>query len=236
MNLGDPETEATPADGVEEQEGVRKDSGPAEPAAGPGTGLDVTALGTEALRELVAELEEQANHLQDQVLRRQAELINYRRRVERERVELAAIAQAEMLRQLLPAIDDLERAIESDSQDLDSYHEGMKLIRRSLESILEKLGVERIEPTGQPFDPNRHEAVARHETDEVPDGQVIEVYQPGYRLEERLVRPATVAVAAAPAGPTDDREAGDADESDAEREEKGSDDLERRARNADTRR
>ena len=227
MSAEGPETKATPAEGVEEQDDARKDSGPAE-ATGQGAGLEAKPLSAKELRWRVAELEEQAENLQDQVLRRQAELINYRRRVERERIEFAAIAQAEMLRQLLPAIDDLERAIESDAQDLESYHEGMKLIRRRFESILEKLGVERMEPIGQPFDPNRHEAVARHETDEVPEGQVIEVYQPGYRLKERLVRPATVVVAAATAGP--------AGESDEERQKAGSNDPEKRAPNADPRR
>ena len=70
----------------------------------------------------------------------------------------------------------------------------MQIILRSVQKVLEKIGVERIEPEGEVFNPRYHEAIARHETNEVPEGQVLEVYQPGYRLNDRLIRPASVVV------------------------------------------
>jgi molecular chaperone GrpE len=132
--------------------------------------------------------------LTDQSLRRQAELINYRRRVQKEQAENATVAQVSLLGGLVPVIDDLERAVETESEDVGTYHEGMQIILRTVQQVLEKIGVERIEPKGVMFDPRYHEAIARHETNDVPEGEVLEVCQPGYRLNDRLIRPAKVIV------------------------------------------
>jgi len=105
------------------------------------------------------------------------------------------MGQIRLLEGLMPAIDDFERAVDAESTDTQAYHEGMQLIRRSLQKALEQVGVERIEPRGEKFDPNYHEAIARHETDEVPEGHVLDVYQAGYKLKDRLIRPAAVVVA-----------------------------------------
>ena len=157
--------------------------------------LELHPQSSEELEVRLEGVEAENERLQEQLLRSQAELVNYRRRVQKERAELTTVAQAELLAKLLPVIDDFERAAESEGESAEAYHEGMKLILRSAQALLETLGVERLEPAGEPFDPRYHEAIARHETDEVPDGEVIEVYQPGYRLGEKLVRPATVVVA-----------------------------------------
>lgn len=156
---------------------------------------DITRLSREELENELEVARAEIERLQDQSLRRQAELINYRRRVQRELAEAAQAGQGRLLELLLPVVDDFERAVESDVEDARAYHEGVQLILRSLHKALEQIGVERVEPVGETFDPTLHEAIARHETEEVPDGQIIEVYQPGYTLGDRLVRPASVVVA-----------------------------------------
>ena len=173
-----------------------------EQQVGPGAETEASgaAAAAEELSrdELDAQLElakAEIERLTDQSLRRQAELINYRRRVQKEQAQTVIAAQAALLEGLVPVIDDFERAVEAESKDADAYHEGMQIILRSVQKVLERIGVERIEPRGEAFDPRYHEAIARHETDEVPDGQVLEVYQAGYRLDDRLIRPASVVVA-----------------------------------------
>ncbi len=173
-----------------------------EQQVGPGAETEASgaAAAAEELSrdELDAQLElakAEIERLTDQSLRRQAELINYRRRVQKEQAQTVIAAQAALLEGLVPVIDDFERAVEAESKDADAYHEGMQIILRSVQKVLERIGVERIEPRGEAFDPRYHEAIARHETDEVPDGQVLDVYQAGYRLDDRLIRPASVVVA-----------------------------------------
>jgi molecular chaperone GrpE len=165
------------------------------PAADEIDALEVGELSREELENRFELAQAELERLQDQLLRRQAELINFRRRVQKERAELRGLAQVELLEDLLPVIDDFERAVETESEDARAYHEGMQLILRSVQGVLEKVGVERIDPRGEPFDPQFHEAIARQEVDDAPEGQVLDVYQTGYRLGDRLVRPATVIVA-----------------------------------------
>jgi len=157
--------------------------------------LDLTDMSRD---ELVGQLEiarAEIERLHDQSLRRQADLINFRRRAQKEQAGLAAVSQARLLEALVPMIDDLERAVETESEDARTYREGMQLIVRGMQKALENIGVERLEPRGEAFDPRFHEAIARHQTDEVPSGHVLDVFQPGYRLQDRLIRPATVVVA-----------------------------------------
>lgn len=146
----------------------------------------------------VRELEEQVAQLKDQLLRQQAELVNFRRRTERDRAELRQGSRAEVIRELLPVIDDFERAVEAGTDNVDAYRAGVELILRAMQDTLIRLGVSRIDPQGEPFDPHEHEAVEQQVTSEVPAGHVAAVYGPGYRLGERLLRPASVAVAAEP--------------------------------------
>jgi molecular chaperone GrpE len=189
----DEETTAAPGNGTEET-GAADGGDAVDPQRPLQEARDTQGLSRE---ELVADLQKagaEIERLQDQTLRRQAELANYRRRVQKEQADLAVVAQARLLAGLAPVIDDFERAVETESTDARAYHEGMEAILRGVHKVLEQIGVERLEPRGEPFDPRYHEAIARHETDEVPPGQVLEVLQPGYRLEGRLVRPATVVV------------------------------------------
>lgn len=193
MNDKEEEQTAEPADGGAGE-------GPADDGAGPdaaevGDRQDPRGLSRQDLEGELEVARAEIERLHDQSLRRQAELINYRRRVQREQSELAAVAQVRLLEGLVPVIDDFERAVDAESEDARAYHEGMQLILRRVQKVLEQIGVERLEPLGEAFDPRYHEAIARHQADDVPDGQVLDVYQPGYRLSERLIRPAVVAVA-----------------------------------------
>lgn len=146
----------------------------------------------------VRQLEQQVAELRDQLLRQQAELVNFRRRTERDRADLRTSSRADVLRELLPVIDDFERAVAAETDNLDAYRQGVELILRTLADTLDRLGVTRVDPLGEAFDPNEHEALDQQFTDEVPAGHVAAVYAPGYRLGDRLLRPASVGVAAAP--------------------------------------
>ena len=197
-------------------DGMPADPEMEQPAAIGHEASDLGELSREELENRFELAQAELERLQDQLLRRQAELVNFRRRVQKERIELRGLAQADLLEDLLPVIDDFERAVETESEDARAYHEGMQLILRSVLGVVEKVGLERIDPLGEPFDPQFHEAIARQEVDDAPEGQVLDVYQTGYRLGDRLVRPATVIVAyrgnaegAANAGETGAAEADD---------------------------
>ncbi|MGA9771109.1 MAG: nucleotide exchange factor GrpE [Blastocatellia bacterium] len=139
--------------------------------------------------------------LYDQLLRRQAEFENYRRRVDRERSETYTRARAEVLLELLPVIDNFERALaslETSVGDAESLRQGVELIHKQFKDALTKFGLEPVESVGKTFDPHVHEAVTIEPTDKHKENTVIEEFQRGYRLGERLLRPAKVKVASSP--------------------------------------
>jgi molecular chaperone GrpE len=136
--------------------------------------------------------------LQDQVLRGQAEFQNFRKRVEKERLEFAEYSSTEAVRALLPIVDDFERALKVESADRE-FRKGMQLILQRLYESLKKLGLEPMESVGQSFDPHIHHAVEMVETDQAPDHTILDEYQRGYKFKGRLLRPAMVKVAVAPA-------------------------------------
>ncbi len=130
--------------------------------------------------------------------RAKAEFTNYRKRQERER-ELARFETVgRIAKRYLPIVDDMERALKERPAEGDgaAWSEGIELIYRKLMNILEAEGISLIEAEGEMFDPNLHEAVVQTESDEHESGQVIEVLQPGYKMGERVLRPATVRIAA----------------------------------------
>ncbi len=137
--------------------------------------------------------------LQDRFTRRQAEFENFRRRVEREKTEFVQYASSEAVSAMLPILDDFERALKQESADRE-YQRGMELIYQRFLEALKKLGLEPINSVGQPFDPYIHQAIDRVETDEAEDHTILEEYQRGYNFKGRLLRPAMVRVAVAPAG------------------------------------
>lgn len=183
---------------AERDEGREEDSAPEASQAESGEGAD-------ALAQARAEIA----RLQEHVQRRQAELVNFRRRTERERVERREAERAAVLAELLPVVDDFERAVAAGEAEgsFETYREGVELILKAFHEQLVRLGLTRVEPVGELFDPNVHEAVERQVTSEVAEGHVAAVYKPGYQLGERLVRPAMVAVAVAPGEDGADRRA-----------------------------
>ncbi len=134
----------------------------------------------------------------DRLLRKSAEFDNYRKRVERERQEHANYAAADVLADLLPLVDDLERALASESAtDVDAYRKGVELIHKQMLDLLRRRGVTPIDAVGHQFDPNLHQAVTHEVVPGHPEGQVVEQFRRGYKLRNRLLRPAMVKVAKA---------------------------------------
>jgi molecular chaperone GrpE len=159
-----------------------------------------TAEATDAapgLTEEVVELRKDRDDLRDRLLRHAAEFDNYRKRVDRERRDTAQYAAVEFLQDLLPIIDDFERALQVDAAGAESYRQGLEIIHRGLMEMLRKRGVTPIEAVGTDFDPQVHQAVSYEEDPARRDGEVTEEFRRGYRLGERLLRPAMVKVAKA---------------------------------------
>lgn len=143
------------------------------------------------------QLQEERDEYHDLLLRKTAELDNYRKRVDRERRELAHAAATDLIQDLLPLVDDLERALDADvdTATAGSYREGVELIHRQLLEVLDKRGVTPIESTGQDFDPQLHQAVATDTSEGHRDGEVIDEMRRGYLLHGRLLRASMVRVA-----------------------------------------
>lgn len=135
--------------------------------------------------------------LHDRLLRAQAEFQNFKKRTERERVELFEYASMEAVRILLPVLDDFERATKSESSDKE-YAAGIELIYNRFYEALKKLGLEPMVSEGEPFDPQVHHAVDMVETKEAPDHTILEEYQRGYNFKGRMLRAAMVKVAVQP--------------------------------------
>jgi len=157
---------------------------------------------TEEIAELKAQAAK-AKETYDQLLRTAADFENFRKRAARERQDAVKFANESLLQKLIPVIDNFEMAIaaaaatqEGSAQSLQT---GVNMILSQLRSTLMEAGLEEIDATGKPFDPNFHEAVSQQETSDVPEGHVVQQLRKGYRLRERLLRPATVIVARKPA-------------------------------------
>jgi len=148
----------------------------------------------------VDELRRQLDEKQDRLLRALAEMDNMRRRVQREREDYTRYAAESLLRDLVPVLDNLDRAIAAAraTQEAAKVLEGVELIQRELLKALERHGVTRYSALGQPFDPTRHEATARVVSPDQPADTVVHEIAPGYLLNGRVLRPAQVAVAVAP--------------------------------------
>src|SRR6266478_2386791 len=144
----------------------------------------------------VAKLATDLEDLRQTLLRRQADFDNYRKRIERERAEDAKRTTARVVEALIPIVDGFEHALAAHREaEYENYRKGFELIYKQLRDNLAKLGVERIEPLGQHFDPHSHQAMDRTETNQAEDGTILQVYQPGYVFHGRVLRPAMVRVA-----------------------------------------
>ena len=135
--------------------------------------------------------------LADRLLRARAEFDNARRRAERERSDFLQFASMDLLREMLPVLDDFERALKVETADR-GYAKGVELIYQRLYETMKKLGLEPIETQGKQFDPNQHEAVQRVQTEEAEDQAILGELQRGYNFRGKLLRPAWVRVAVRP--------------------------------------
>jgi molecular chaperone GrpE len=144
-----------------------------------------------------ARLQRERDELKDLLLRKTAEFDNYRKRTDRERQTLSDAIAAEVLQELLPLVDDLERALKADAggEGAEAYRRGVELVLKQLEEILRKRGVTPIESLGADFDPHYHEAVSYEPAEGRREGEIIEDFRRGYMVGDRLLRPSMVKVA-----------------------------------------
>lgn len=168
------------------------------------------------LRVEIEQAQVDAKAHQEQYLRTLADMENLRKRTQREKEELAKFANENILREILPVIDNLERAIEhADQADGgEGLLEGVQMTLSQFRQVLTRFGVESVESLGQPFDPALHQAMGQFETDEYPANCVGQQMQKGYQLNDRLLRPAMVMIAKEPSVPEseDDQPTPDTDE------------------------
>jgi len=169
----------------EEPAGVREDST-----------LDLEAVNLD-LQNRLEEAQANAAEYLDGWQRARAEFANARKRMEKDRVEAYQKASVDHTRQLLPVLDDFDRALEVVPATIanDDWYEGLILVRRKLQALLEALNVTPIEAIGEPFDPNVHEALQLVAAENVDSGTVVEVVQKGYRIGDTIIRPSLVNVA-----------------------------------------
>jgi molecular chaperone GrpE len=171
-----------------------------------------TARPTASLEAKIAELEAAAAEAKDRYLRLAADFDNYKKRSRQEQLETIQHASAELIARLLPGLDDLHKALDHKPEGIDeAWAKGLELSVRKLEEALGAHGLEAIEAVGRPFDPNFHEAIGHEESADHPEDTVVQVLRRGYRIRDRVVRPALVKVARRPALPAADR--GDPDDS-----------------------
>ncbi|ANF97755.1 nucleotide exchange factor GrpE [Paenibacillus bovis] len=164
--------------------------------------VETTDSAAESTAEQVvsrAELERVQAHADDQtqrLLRAQADFDNFRRRTQKEKEELAKYASAQLITELIPVIDNFERAMATkpENPELESFSKGVDMIFRQLSDVLKNTGLTPMEAVGQPFNPEFHQAVMQVESDEYEEGIVVEELQKGYVLKDKVIRPAMVKV------------------------------------------
>ncbi len=209
-NAATPATPPSTASGGETAAGP--DGGSAAAAQEPVLPLSPGTLTEQQLEEL-KQRAAKADEYWDKLLRTAADFDNFRKRVLRERQETVQLANAALLQKLLPVLDTFEMALaacpdaagadhQPRDENLAALRSGVRLIQQQLRNVLAEAGLQEIDATGQPFDPRWHEAVAEEETSQVPEGRVVRQVRKGYRLHERLLRPAAVVVAKKPAHPS----------------------------------
>jgi molecular chaperone GrpE len=178
--------------------GDDRDDAPDGPGEEP---RGVTGVGVDPMpaldREQVEALRRERDDLRDQLLRRRAEFENYRKRVDRDREQSGIEAAAVLLKDIIPTLDNLDRALEATGAE-STLRQGVELTRREFLALLDRHGVVIEDPMGQPFDPQRHQALSHEVVPGRPEGTVVEVFRKGYSYKDRLLRPALVKVAKAP--------------------------------------
>ena len=154
--------------------------------------------------EQLAALKDQAAkaaQYHEQLLRTAADMENYKKRAARERQDAIKYANESLLEKFIPVLDNFEAALaaaNAPNTSVQSLQSGVSMIQQQLKSAMSEAGLEEINATGQPFDPNFHEAISQQETSDAPEGQVMQQVRKGYKLRDRLLRPASVIVAKKP--------------------------------------
>ncbi|MFJ9644203.1 nucleotide exchange factor GrpE [Streptomyces sp. NPDC004244] len=214
---------ATPEDAAEPKTADSSSEEPAAPAGDSGAQSDQSTPSAQgANAALVAQLDQARTALSERtgdLQRLQAEYQNYRRRVERDRIAVKEIAVANLLTELLPTLDDIGRA-----RDHGELVGGFKSVAESLETAAAKLGLQQFGKEGEPFDPTIHEALMHSYAPDVTETTCVAILQPGYRIGERTIRPARVAVAEPQPGAAPKSESGEGDtpsDKDADAADKG---------------
>lgn len=156
-----------------------------------------TAAPEADLAQQLAVAQAETADFRDRWLRTQAEFANARKRMDKERTELYTMATTEIVKKLLPIIDDFDRAmgVVPDEISGNNWFDGMELVQRKLAGVLEAVNVTTIDAVGQPFDPNYHEAISQDDSDEFESGHVCRELQKGYKIGDRVLRPSLVSVA-----------------------------------------
>ena len=137
-------------------------------------------------------LQQELDETKERLLRLSAEYSNYKRRSEKEKQETYVYAKAETIKELLPVIDNLERALANETKDYDALKKGVEMTFSNLSAILQKLGIEGFGEPGETFDPNLHNAVMHVEDENYKTGEIVDVFQKGYKIGDKIVRPAMV--------------------------------------------
>jgi molecular chaperone GrpE len=194
------DVQAAPGDGPHEP---GRDGAPAEPVPAESVTDEEKTAGTasssEAADRRVEELEAQLEEANGRLLRLAADFENYKKRIRQEQVDTMRYAAATVAERLLPVVDDAERALNHVPDGIDeSWLKGVRLTFQKLKDVLASVGVERIEALGAQFDPKLHEAVGSEETAKHPEDTVVGELRPGYRMHDRVLRPALVKVARPP--------------------------------------
>lgn len=148
------------------------------------------------LQSEVQRLQALADEYQQRALRTQADFDNFRKRTQKEKEDFAKYASSKLITELLPIIDNFDRAISAagDNAEIESFAKGVSMIFRQLEGVLKAEGLEAMDTVGQPFNPEFHQAIMQVESDEYEEGTVVEEVQKGYMLKDRVLRPAMVKV------------------------------------------
>jgi molecular chaperone GrpE len=175
---------------------------PAGPEQGANQPQGTAAEGVKSLQEVVAALQAEVNDLKDRWLRANAEIENIRKRAEKEREDAAKYAVTKLALEVVNVGDNFQRAIDAvpagaaeRDQNLKSFLEGVTMTERELLNALERHGIKRLQPMNEPFNPHLHQAVTQVPRTDVPSGTIVEVYQAGYTIADRVLRPAMVGVA-----------------------------------------
>ena len=193
QKLADMQEEIKRAVGKEEAE--EAEAPPAEGEAGteaPEEQKEEVTLAKEELEKLQAAVQEK----EERALRLQADFENFRRRTAKEKEELSAVVTQGILKDMLPLLDNFERAMAAEAKDIDSFKQGVEMIFKQFGEILVKNGLEHIEVEGQKFDPNFHQAVMRVENPDLEDETIAQELQKGYMVKGRVIRPSMVQVVA----------------------------------------